>query len=76
MTNDKLMKYRRKPCPCETTPRILHPGLQCSTQEEHRLVRAGPEEGHKDDLKAGAPLLQRQAERAGTVQSGEEKETS
>ena len=28
-------------------------------------VREGPEEGHKDDQRAGAPPLQRQAEGAG-----------
>jgi len=32
-----------------------------------------PEEGHEDDQRAGAPLLQRQAEGAGLVKSGEEK---
>lgn len=35
-------------------------------------VREDPEEGHKDDQRAGAPPLQRQAE-GGTVQLGEEK---
>jgi len=29
--------------------------------------------GHKNDLRAGASLLQGQAERAGAVQPGEEK---
>ena len=33
----------------------------------------GPEEGHKDDPRAGTPLLQGQAERVGAVQSREEK---
>jgi len=32
-----------------------------------------PEEGHEDDQRAGAPPLQGQAERAGTLQPGEEK---
>jgi len=34
---------------------------------------AGPEEGHEDDPRAGAPLLQGQAEGVGAVQPGEEK---
>ena len=36
-------------------------------------VREGPDEGHEDDQRAGAPPLQRQAEGAGLVQPGEEK---
>ena len=38
-------------------------------------VGEGPEEGHKDDQRAAAPPLQRQAEGAGRVQPGEEKAT-
>ena len=37
------------------------------------LAGAGPEEGHEDDPRAGAPLLQGQAEGVGAVQHGEEK---
>ena len=33
----------------------------------------GPEEGHKDDQKAGAPLLQRKVEGVGLVQPEEKK---
>ena len=33
----------------------------------------GPEEGHEDDQRAGAPLLWRQAEGSGLIQPGEEK---
>ena len=44
-----------------------------SSTEELGAVGKGPEEGHKDDQRAGAPPLQRQAEGAGLVQSGEEK---
>ena len=36
--------------------------------ECHRAVGVGPEEGHKDDQRAGAPLPQRQPEGAGLVQ--------
>ena len=39
----------------------------------HGIVGAGPEEGHENDQRAGAPPLQRQAERAGAFQPGEEK---
>jgi len=39
----------------------------------HGAPEAGSEEDHKDDQRAGAPLLYRQAERAG-VQPGEEKD--
>ena len=37
------------------------------------MVGAGPEEGHEDDQRAGAPPLQGQAERAGALQPREEK---
>jgi len=36
-------------------------------------VLEGARGGHKDDLRAGAPLLRGQAEGAGAVQPGEEK---
>ena len=51
----------------------MHPVLGPSTQEGHGVIGAGPEEGHKDDQRAGAPILQGQAERAGAFQSEEEK---
>lgn len=55
----------------------LHPSVRFSAQEWLRAVGLGPEEGHKDDQRAGAPLLQRQADRAGFVQPGEcSRETS
>lgn len=41
-------------CPHETPPGVLNSGLESSA---HKPVRAGPEEEHKDNQGAGAPLL-------------------
>ncbi|GAB0179235.1 triadin [Grus japonensis] len=41
----------------ETPPGVLCPALGCPVQEGHGAVGAGPEEGHKADWRAGAPLL-------------------
>ena len=38
-----------------------------------RHVAVHPEEGHENDQRAGAPLLQGQAERVGAFQPGEER---
>ena len=57
----------------ETPLGVLCPALGAPTSEGHGCVGAGPDEGHEDDQRVGAPLLQGQAEGAGAVQPGEEK---
>lgn len=51
---------------------VPHPDVESSTQDRHRPVGACPQEG-KNDLRDGTPSLREQTERAGDVQSGEEK---
>ena len=60
-------------CSGKTSPGVLHPALEPSAQEWHGAVGVGPEEGHKNDWRAGAPLLWGKAEGVGVVQPGEEK---
>ena len=40
-------------------------------KKDRDLLGEGPEEGHKDDQRAGAPLLRRQPDGFGLVQPGE-----
>ena len=44
-------------CSGETSPAVLCPALEPPAQEGHGCVGAVSKEGHKDDPRAGAPLL-------------------
>ena len=59
-------------CSGQTPPGGLRPTLEPSAHEGHRAVGVSLE-GDEKDQRAGAPLLQGQAERAGAVQPGEKK---
>jgi len=60
-------------CSAVTQPGVLCPALEPPVQETPRPVGVGPEEGHRNDERAGTPLLWGKAETVGAVQPGEEK---
>ena len=47
-------------CTAEASPGVLHPDVESSVQERHGPDGVHPEEGHKNDLWNGTPLLQGQ----------------
>jgi len=47
--------------------------VETSVQERHKHVGTHPMEDHRNNPRDGTSLLQRQAERAGAIQPGEEK---
>jgi len=49
---------------------------QCAHAAQKANCIQGPEEGHEDYQKAGAPPLQGQAERVGALQPGEDSGTT
>lgn len=46
---------------------MCNPGLGHSAHEGCETAGEDPEAGHKDDPKAGAPLLRRQAKEVGLI---------
>ena len=60
-------------CSCEVSSGVLHPNLRPPAQEGCGALGVGPENGHRNNQRAGAPLIWGQAEGAGLVQPEEEK---
>lgn len=57
-------------CPCEAPSGVQCLGLRPPAQEKCGAVGVGPQGGHKNDHRAGALILLKQAERVG-IQPGE-----
>jgi len=60
-------------CPHKALTGVLSPSLGPTIHERWGAIEEGSEEGHKDDHRAGVPLLCKQTEGTGLVQPGEEK---
>lgn len=58
-------------CTAETPPGALLPAPGAPAQERHNPDGAGPEEGHKNGERTGAPILWEQAQRVGIFQTAE-----
>jgi len=52
---------------------VLGPGLGSLVQTRHAHTRPRPQKGPGDHLGCETSLIQGEAERAGTIESGEEK---
>ena len=57
----------------ETSPGVLHPGVESSVQQRHRHIRVCTEEATEMMPGMEYLLLWGQAERAEAIQPGEEK---
>lgn len=67
------MRWFLKKCPYEAPSRILYPSQGPPAQERYGALGMDPEGGHKEDQRAGAPLLWREVEVTGLVQPWEQK---
>lgn len=55
---------------------VVHPVMGSSVQQRNGDTGASPADSHKDNYVTGASVVGGEAERAGNVQTGEEKLTS
>ena len=67
----QLLKEDKDQQDAKVMVNILFFNLGLGLPAQERTVGVGPDEGHKDDQRAGVPLLQRKVEGAGLVQPEE-----